>query len=488
MTDTRALILGADVADLEARLHPGGDTSGQRSLGVGVGVSPGVGSGRVYFDADDALDAADRGEQVVLVATSTTPGDEPAMRFSSAVVTARGGVASHAAVVARSWGIPAICGVDGLVVDRRGRSARVGVARISEGDWVTVDGSTGELTLGQVTVRQPIGTLDELPDEHRRALAAASQVISGRVEVWANADTPDEAALARSFGATGVGLCRSEHRFWGDRAAALAHFLTATTDSDRSDGAHEFVEWTRSDVAELLGAVGDAPVTVRLLDAPTHEFAPDAAEPEVNPMMGVRGVRFGVTRPDVYAAQVSGALQAVIDALAAGGRPQLRLLVPMVTGVGEVCLVKRLVGAAPVAVAAMIETPRAALCAAQLASAVPILSFGTNDLTQLTFGMSRDDMANGLIERYVADGLLSADPFRTLDHDGVGRLIAQACVDAVATRPDVELAACGEHAADADSVAMLLRYGVTRLSVSPYRVPTAMIAAAASVLSQNRLD
>lgn len=488
MTDLRALILGADVADLEARLRPGGDTRGQRSLGTGVGVSPGVGSGQVYFDADDALDAADRGEPVVLVVASTGPGDEPAMRFSSAVVTARGGVASHAAVVARSWGIPAVCGVDGLVVDHASRSAAIGSIRLAEGDWVTVDGTSGQLTSGQVTVRQPIATLDELPDEHRRALAAASRVIGGKVDVWANADTPDEVVLARSFGATGIGLCRSEHRFWGDRAGALADFLTASTYKTCQDGANEFVGWTRSDVAELLQAAGDVPVTVRLLDAPTHEFASHAAEPEVNPMMGVRGVRFAVTRPDVYEAQVSGALQAVAVASAAGAHPQLRLLVPMVTGVGEVCLVQRLVGSAPVAVAAMIETPRAALCASQLASAVPILSFGTNDLTQLTFGMSRDDMANGLIERYVADGLLAADPFRTLDHDGVGRLIAQACVDAVAARPDVELAACGEHAADADSVAMLLRYGVTRLSVSPYRVPMAMIAAAASVLSQNRLD
>ncbi len=486
------LVRATTVAELEARLHGGGAGSAdQPVLVTGQPASPGVGSGPLVVSVDGALDSYDAGLDPVLVAEQTSPADEPAMRVAAAVLTARGGLASHAAVVARGWGLPAVCGAESVVVRTDGIS--VGDDFVAVGDWITVDGTTGEVRRGRVDGSGPV---TDLPDDVDALLDAADRAAGGRPEVWANADTGDDARLARRFGARGVGLCRTEHLFLGDRLPLLQEVLlhgggTALAELERRQ---------RADLADLLEAMDGLPVTVRLLDPPMHEFLPRAGDPgaspdlvdladawrEENPMLGVRGVRLGLLRPELYQLQIRALVGAAADRRAAGGDPQPRVLVPMVAFVEEfvtvAAWVQDVAGDHRLPVGAMVETPRAALEAGALASAADFLSFGTNDLTQLVLGFSRDDVESRLLPSYRDRGIVDVSPFQRLDR-AVVDLMARATADASAVRPGIAVGVCGEQAGDEASVAMVRDAGLSSVSCSPYRVPVARLAAGRAALA-----
>lgn len=536
------LVSGDDIAGM---LHPHHTSEQVRVVAQGTGTSPGIGVGVLCCSSEAALAAAAEGTPVVLAMEATTVADEPAIRVAAAVATITGGLTSHAAVLARSWGIPAMCGLrladdDGrgdaaLAVRPHGLVAADGTVVVSQGTVVSVDATTGRLLTGDAGVPDVVA-----PVELEVLLGWADRLRTGRVRILANADTPAEVALARDFGAEGIGLCRTEHHFVGDRVELVRAVLAAVTAEAEARALEELGDAQRNDFVGVLAAAGDMVVTFRLLDPPLHEFLPSLEElltaratgvlpdealdglaaarrwREHNPMLGTRGVRLAVMRSGLYRAQARALALAVAERRSAGAHPHVRILLPLVATAAEFTAVAGWVRDAyaqalantsdplantadpwattdagddggnrsdlHVAIGAMVETPRAALTAAELASHADFLSFGTNDLTQLTFGFSRDDLA-GMIERYVADGLLDHDPFATLDAHGVGRLVSTAIDEARTVRPGLDIGVCGEHAGDPASVAQLVAMGVDSLSCSAYRVQVARLAAAHAVVA-----
>jgi len=446
---TRAeAVAAADPAEVESLLHAsmdGGDGSdgGLEAVAVGIGASPGAAAGQIYFDVDAALDAADRGETVLLAAVATSPADEPAMHVADGIITASGGLASHAAVVARGWGLPAVCGAEALSFDTASEPRTMsiatddGVVVVAEGEVVTIDGAAGEIFRGDLGVSSA-----GVPDELFELLAWADEIRGDAVGVRANADTAADAAKARELGAEGIGLCRTEHMFLGEHLPVVQRVLRAAEGSDESAAAiAELVEQQRADFVSVLAAMDGLPVIIRLLDAPLHEFLPESDEH--NPMLGVRGVRLAIRRPSVYVEQARALALAIDDRIAAGGTPKAEVMIPLVSAAGELRVAGELVrdelaahGHGDVPIGTMIETPRAALTAAELAPHADFFSFGTNDLTQLTFGFSRDDLEAPIIGRYVDDGILDANPFGELDRSGVGQLVTMAIENARAVAPD----------------------------------------------------
>ena len=485
---------------LTAALHPTFAGDAGVVLTTGLAASPGAASGLVAVGSEAALDLASAGSTVILVATETTPADVAAMGLSAGILTARGGLASHAAVVARGWGIPAVCDAREITVEAD--CFTVGDRRIANGTPISIDGSTGEVTLGDREVAgSAIGTagagsgsVSALPPEIADVLEWADRVAAGRFAVLANADTAADAATARALGAQGIGLCRTEHMFLEpDRLEIVQHVVLRGHDEHIDDLAMA----QRADFRELLAAMDGLPVTVRLLDAPMHEFLagadPDEAAQwhEHNPMLGVRGVRLGLLRPELYAAQVEALAGAVADCRAAGGDPRAEIMVPLVSTADELTAAVRAVrsawesadaGEVP-PIGTMIETPRACLVAGQLATGVSFASFGTNDLTQMTFGFSRDDTAAQVIAPYIADGLLDADPFASLDRAGVGELVSSALERGRAAKADLRAGICGEHGGDPASIEFAVHAGLDYVSCSPYRVPIARLAAAQALLA-----
>ena len=487
-------ILALDVDRLLVALHGSATVTGAL-LGTGVAAAPGTGSGPLVTTLDAALDAADSGLDPVLVVEETGPADEPAMRCAAAVVTVRGGLASHAAVVARAWGLPAVCGLSTARVD--GGGVWFDGVRVDAGDVVTVDGTTGEVRAGGSEAGEAPG----LDDDMVATLELCDRLVGGRPGVWVNAETVDEVRSGLALRARGVGLCRTEHQFLGARLPLLQAVLLG--DGRAGDAAGELAAYQRQVVAELLAAAEGAPVVVRLLDPPLHEFLPspddEDADPalrtlaadwhEHNPMLGARGVRLAAVAPRVVAAQLDALIGAVDDAHAAGVPCDLRLLVPMVVWPSEVDRIRgqlaELAAAAGVPVppvGAMVETPAAALRAAELAERTDFLSIGSNDLSQLTLGLSRDDAEVRLVGEYRSAGLIDASPFETLD-DAVVALVA----DAVRRAPSIDWSLCGEHGGDPDSLARLAGVPLDHVSCSPFRVPVARLAlgrlAAARVLA-----
>ena len=484
--------------ELTAALHPTFAGDGGVMLTTGLAASPGAASGLVAVGSDTALDLAAAGSTVILVATETTPADVAAMGLSAGILTARGGLASHAAVVARGWGIPAVCDAREITVEAD--CFTVGDQRIDNGTPISIDGSTGEVTLGDRAIAGSSvgevgeGSVSALPAEIAEVLDWADQIAASRFAVLANADTAADAATARVLGAQGIGLCRTEHMFLEpDRLEIVQHVVLRGHDEHIDDLAAA----QRADFRELLAAMDGLPVTVRLLDAPMHEFLagadPDEAAQwyEHNPMLGVRGVRLGLLRPELYAAQVEALAGAVADRRAAGGDPRAEIMVPLVATAGELAAAVRAVGsawesadagAAP-PIGTMIETPRACLVAGELASDVDFASFGTNDLTQMTFGFSRDDTAAQVIAPYIADGLLDGDPFASLDSAGVGELVHVALERGRAANPSLRAGICGEHGGDPVSIEFAVQAGLDYVSCSPYRVPIARLAAAQALLA-----
>ncbi len=486
-------VRSAACADIESALHGSLDsgTATQNLFTTGIAASPGAASGQAYFTADDAMEGFNRGENVVLVCTETTPADEPVMRIAEGIVTARGGLASHAAVMARGWGIPAVCGAETIDVGRQVAACSVTGVSVTPGTHVTLDGASGEVFVGEATVTESAGGLSE---EVATLLGWADQVCAdaGALRVRANADSGDDAAVARQFGAQGIGLCRTEHQFLGERASLIANLITGQGDDGLLD--HLF-ELQRADFGSVLDAMDGLPVTVRLLDAPLHEFLgedPPGEWHEANPMLGFRGVRVGLLRPAVYASQARALAAAVKDRRAAGGNPQPEIMIPLVAAAAELEAARATVLTAwnselpddQPRVGTMVETPRAALTAGELVAHTDFFSFGTNDLTQLTFGFSRDDLEARVIQPYVTAGHLAVSPFASLDTDGVGALVTGAVAAARAAAPDVSIGVCGEHGGDPDSIGFFHRAGLSYVSCSPYRVPAARLAAAQAVLAE----
>jgi len=513
---TRAEALGRITGDhLDQVLHPT-FASGVSidHLARGLAASPGAAVGRAYFDAESAVAASQRGEKVILIRAETSPDDVAGMLVAEGVVTARGGLVSHAAVVARGWGKPAVVGVSDLLVATR--EARVADTVISEGDWLSLDGTTGVVVLGQVPL-----TSSDAPPQLEVILRWADEVRAGRLGVRANADTAVDALAARARGAEGIGLCRTEHMFLGpDRLPVVRAMILASDDEQYHEALGHLLDVQRTDFVAILEAMDALPVTVRLLDPPLHEFLPDleallvkeAREGlsddesrllaaarywhEQNPMLGVRGVRLGVLKPGLYAMQVRALLEAAQVRLAAGGDPRVEIMIPLTISAPELALARSWVIEASEYVASsyltplrfsvgtMIETPRAALLAHEIAAHADFFSFGTNDLTQMTFGFSRDDVEGKLMAPYLAQGLLEHNPFDVLDAQAVGELISLAVSRGRSTNPQLKIGICGEHGGDPASIATLYACGVDYVSCSPYRIPVARLAAAQAVLAQ----
>ena len=484
---------------VEGLLHGSADASASRAVVVATGVaaSPGATSGALCLDVDDVLDAADEGRDAVLVCVETTPADEVGMRLAAGIVTARGGTASHAAVMARGWGIPAVVGVDGLEVAED--HAVVGGHRIDRGAEVGLDGGTGEVFAGTLATG-PSGSGADL-SALEELLSWADEVRGERVGVWANVDRADDAALARSLGAEGVGLCRTEHLFLGDRLPLVRQFLLAEDLEAETAALNALAEVQRQDLAAVLATMAPLPVTVRLLDAPLHEFLGDDAPSEWrehNPMLGTRGVRLAVLREGLYRMQVRALAAALADAADAGANPHARVMVPLVSTAEEMALVGGWIrdeiasatldgaslGVLPVGM--MVETPRAALLAGDMARHAEFFSFGTNDLTQMVFGLSRDDAGQRLMGEYLERGLLAGDPFARLDEGVVAPMVAAATRAGRLVRPDLPVSVCGEHGGDPASISLLVAAGVDHVSCSPYRVPVARLAVAQALIELDR--
>lgn len=493
--------------DLEEVLHPQFDTVGV-VVTSGLGVSPGAAVGTVCFSAEEAIDAADRGDEVILVRNETTPADVPAMMLAAGLLTTRGGVASHAAVVARGWGTPAVVGADEISIGDA--SFRVGEVVVHAGDVISIDGSSGAVMLGGAAAS------NELPEEFFALLSWADQIREGHLEVRANADTEADASIARRLGADGIGLCRTEHMFLAaDRLPVVRRMILAGPGSDEQAALDELGAVQELDFLGILRAMDGLPVTVRLLDPPLHEFLPSVADLRVreaatgltaaeqqelaaaetwsehNPMIGTRGVRLGVLRPGLYAMQVRALLRAVGTLRDEGHPPIVEVLIPLTMNRAEMALARSWVdteieaagtGHDGITIGTMIETPRAALVAGELAQEADFFSFGTNDLTQLTLGFSRDDVERRLLPAYLDHGLLDHNPFETIDQRGVGELVRSAIERGRASKPSVKVSVCGEHGGDPASIAFFHAVGLDSVSCSPYRVPIARLAAAHAVL------
>jgi pyruvate, orthophosphate dikinase len=469
--------------DIETLLHPQLQLTGDEAeFARGLPAAAGAAVGRIALSSEQAVDWSEKSDPVILVAEETSPGDLPGMLAAKAIVTVRGGLAAHAAVVARGLGRPAVCGATALRIDRAAGTVTSAGQTLAEGDLISVDGSSGTIYAGAVHLvpPRPGGDLEAL-------LRRADQV--RRLGVRTNADNGRDAALAIQYGAEGVGLCRTEHQFLGERLPLVRRYLLATDPAEEAAALVELAAAQKEDFLDLLAVTGNRPVTVRLLDAPLHEFLGESAH-EVNPMLGLRGVRLALLRTELYPAQARALFSAWVDVAATGVEPQLEVMVPLVALAGELASAVQSIHRAaaevqastgvtvPYTVGTMVETPRAALIAGQLAQIAQFMSFGTNDLTQLTYGFSRDDVEAQLLTAYVERQLLPVSPFASLDPDGVGELLKTAVAAARRVNPAIKLGICGEHGGDPASIELCERLGLDYVSCSPSRVPGARLAAA----------
>jgi pyruvate,orthophosphate dikinase len=493
-------------------------------IATGIPASPGAAVGRAIFEAHRA--AAEPGP-TILVRRETNPDDMPGIVAAQGILTSRGGKTSHAAVVARGLGKTCVCGADALDVDIEDRSFTVDGVTVREGDVISIDGTTGNVYVGQLPVRpSPVvryfeGELSPMEDP---LIAAVDRLIGHadgkrRLGVRANADTPDDARRARRFGAAGIGLCRTEHMFLGERRVLIERLILADTKDARHAALEALLPLQRNDFIEILAEMDGLPVVVRLIDPPLHEFLPPLAEltakvataqargedpgrdgellaavarmHEQNPMLGLRGVRLGLVIPELFAMQVRAVAQAAAVRVAAGGDPRPEIMVPLVGAVQELETVRHQAeaildatqGIPQIPVGTMIEVPRAALTAGEIAPAADFFSFGTNDLTQMGWGFSRDDVEAAFFPRYLQLGIFGASPFETIDRTGIGRLIRIAVQEGRAARPDLVVGVCGEHGGDPESVRFFHEVGLDYVSCSPFRVPVARLEAGRATLT-----
>ncbi|HEY3958784.1 MAG TPA: pyruvate, phosphate dikinase [Streptosporangiaceae bacterium] len=529
-------VTGAQLAQL---MFPRFDTSaGTTKITTGISASPGAAVGKVVFDSARAVELAADGEKVILVRRETNPDDLHGMIASQGILTSRGGKTSHAAVVARGMGKTCVCGADELDVDTRaGQFTAPGEVTVRDGDVISIDGSSGAVYLGEMPVvpSQVVqyfeGTLDPASAEAGELVAAVHRIIGHadtrrRLGVRANADNGEDCARARRFGAAGVGLTRTEHMFLGERRQLIERLILATGGTERQAALDALQPLQRGDFVEILEAMDGLPVTIRLIDPPLHEFLPDLTELSVkvalagdqateqdlklldavrrlheqNPMLGLRGVRLGLVIPGLFAMQVRAIAEAAAERKQAGGDPHPEIMIPLVGAVQELEIAREEAAKVVAEVAVetgtsvhtligtMIEVPRAALTAGEIAGAAEFFSFGTNDLTQMGWGFSRDDVEGAFFSRYIDLGIFGVSPFETIDADGVGRLVRIAVEEGRAARPGLKIGVCGEHGGDPDSVHFFHDAGLDYVSCSPFRVPVARLEAGRAAVQSNGSD
>jgi pyruvate,orthophosphate dikinase len=509
-------------AQLDELLHPIIDPKDEKThkvLAKGLPAGPGGAGGMVVFSANDAVEWTKKGNKVILVREETNPEDVEGMRAAQAILTARGGMTSHAALVARGWGKCCIVGCAAVHIDYAKKIMHIGDTTFKEGDWITLNGTMGNVYAGQLKMVDAT--------EKNDILTSFLKLCDGvrRLKVRTNADTPEDAAKARSFGAEGIGLFRTEHMFYGKNSEKplfiLRKMIISKTEAERRKALDELFPYVKEDVKNTLEAMEGLPVTIRLLDPPLHEFVPrdekqqaelskslgiSAAEfasradalHETNPMMGHRGVRLGVTYPEVTEMQVRAIFEAAAELLTAGMKVEPEIMIPVVSATKElddqflICrkvydevLAKYKLKKIPHMVGTMIEIPRACLVADKIAESAQFFSFGTNDLTQMGFGFSRDDIG-GFLPHYLEKGILAADPFQTIDRDGIGELVEIGIQRGRATNRKLKVGICGEHGGDPASVEFCHRVGMDYVSCSPFRVPIARHAAAQAVVREKK--
>ena len=520
-------IMRVSAEHLDQVLHPQFAQKG-KALTKGLAASPGAAVGQVYFTADDAEAAAKAGADVILVRSETSPEDVHGMMVAKGILTSRGGLVSHAAVVARGWGTPAVVGAEAVKIS--GKAFTVGDTTVKEGEWISLDGTTGEVMVGKLTLAG-----SKPPKEFDTILKWSDAVRKGKMDVRANADTDEDAKKARELGAEGIGLCRTEHMFLApDRLPVVRRMILANTPAEEEAALEELRKVQKLDFVALLKEMSGLPVTVRLLDPPLHEFLPHVNELEVkkgttgltseeerllkaahewsefNPMLGTRGVRLGVVKPGLYAMQVRALMEAADEVAAKGYAPIVEIMIPLTVTREELALARGWVeevladinsrpapkakkGGKPVkrpkvSIGTMVETPRAALRADELAEYADFFSFGTNDLTQMTFGFSRDDVESRMMPAYLEAGLLKRNPFETIDQTGVGELVQIAAQRGRKVKKGLKLGVCGEHGGDPDSIGLFYRAGLNYVSCSPYRVPIARLSVAQAIIGGGRTD
>jgi pyruvate,orthophosphate dikinase len=527
-------VSGAQLAQL---MFPAFDpTAETKALGKGIAASPGAAVGKAVFESHRAAAMAAEGEKVILVRRETNPDDLPGMIAAQGILTSRGGKTSHAAVVARGMGKTCVCGADALDVNTRTRQFTVDGITVKEGDVISIDGTSGKVYLGEVPVHPSAvvryfegeldATTDPLIEAVHRLLTHADK--ERRLGVRTNADTPEDAARARRFGAQGIGLCRTEHMFLGDRRELVERLILASTEDEREAALAGLLPLQREDFIGIFRAMDGLPVTVRLIDPPLHEFLPSLEDlaskvavaeatgqdpgrdavllaavrrmHEQNPMLGLRGVRLGLVIPGLFDMQVRAIAEAAAAVKAEGGDPRPEIMVPLVGAVQELETVraeslKVLEDVAQATgqqvhtlIGTMIEVPRAALTSGEIAEVAEFFSFGTNDLTQMGWGFSRDDVEGSFFTRYLDLGIFGVSPFESIDRDGVGRLVRISVEEGRAIRPDLKIGVCGEHGGDPDSVHFFHEVGLDYVSCSPFRVPVARLEAGRAVLSTGGSD
>ncbi len=499
-------------------------------LATGMGASPGAAVGKIVLDSATAVAWAARGEDVILVRSETNPEDLHGMIAAKGILTSRGGKTSHAAVVARGMGRTCVCGAEALEVDVVARTLKVrdGVT-LAEGDVISIDGTTGQVLRGAVPVSSSLVVRHfegDLPASSDDLIGAVAQVMARaddrrRLRVRANADTAEDAARARRFGAEGIGLCRTEHMFLGERRQLVEDLIVAESPEEQASALAELLPLQRQDFTEILEVMDGLPVTIRLIDPPLHEFLPDLTELSVkvarqsdagavdeqdrvllehvrrlheqNPMLGLRGVRLGILIPGLFEMQSRAILEAAADRKDAGGDPQPEIMIPLVASVREFDVVRRHIDAVAAAVMAergevpyklgtMIELPRAAMLADRIARSAEFFSFGTNDLTQMTWGFSRDDVEASFFSTYLENGIFDVSPFESLDTLGVGEFVRIGTEKGRSTRPDLQVGVCGEHGGDPHSIHFFHANGLDYVSCSPFRVPVARLEAGRAAL------
>ncbi|HCG99046.1 MAG: pyruvate, phosphate dikinase [Candidatus Aquicultor primus] len=514
----REAVQRIDPEQLDQLLHPQFDPKAKiKVLTKGLNASPGAAVGKVVFDADTAEERGQNGEKVILTRWETTPDDLHGMVAAQGILTSHGGKTSHAAVVARGMGKPCVCGADAIKIDSKNKVFTVNGIEVKEGDIISIDGTTGSVVVGAVELVPPKPT-----KEFELILGWADEIRT--LGVRTNADTPEDSEKGRQFGAEGIGLARTEHMFLGDRLPIVQQMILAKNADEEKDALAKLLKVQRDDFLGIFKAMDGLPVTIRLLDPPLHEFLPrqidlkveitkmemsgatdaelapksellDAVErmAEMNPMLGLRGCRLGITHPEIYKMQVRAIMEAACRLKKEGGDPRVEIMIPLVAHVNELDILRKeseevvaeVIAASGVDVeykiGTMIEIPRAAVTADEIATVADFFSFGTNDLTQMAFGFSRDDIEAKFLPRYLERKILPRNPFETID-DGVAALVKMGCDKGRATKPDLKLGVCGEHGGDPDSVKKFHEIGLSYVSCSPYRVPLARLAAAQAVL------